>query len=141
MASVAQASSVGNIQWLTLRENRLNRAIRDNNQEVIRLTNLISTITSNVTTKEAQIDDCEAQIEKGCDCGEATCQAFDDIRAMMHELETQVDDLNAQQARIEQRETEIQSENNEYEIELAQIAKSKEESQTVIKNANYISRS
>ena len=141
MASVAQASSVGNIQWLTLRENRLNRAIRDNNQEVIRLTNLISTITSNVTTKEAQIDDCEAQIEKGCDCGEAACQAFDDIRAMMHELETQVDDLNAQQARIEQRETEIHSENNEYEIELAHIAKSKEESQTVIKNANHISRS
>ena len=60
---------------------------------------------------------------------------------MMHELETQVDDLNAQQARIEQRETEIQSENNEYEIELAHIAKSKEESQTVIKNANHISRS
>ena len=140
MAHVTQASSVGNIQWLTLRENRLNRAIRDNNQEVIRLTSLISGITTDIATKEGQIDDCEAKLEKGCDCGETTCQAFNDIRSMMRELEIQVEDLNAEQNRAEQREAELQTENNEYETKLAFIQNKKQASQQWINNANYISR-
>lgn len=141
MSSVAQASSVGNIQWLTLQESQLNRAIRDNNQEVIRLTNMISGITSNITEKENQISDCEAKLDKDCDCGKTACQAFDDIRAMMRQLETQVDDLNTQQARAEQREAELQTENNTYETKLTYIQQKKAVSSDWIKNANYISRS
>ena len=140
MAQVAQASSVGNIQWLTLQESQLNRAIRDNNQEIIRLTRMISDITTDITTKEGQISDCEARLEEDCDCGEATCQAFDDIRAMMRNLQSQVDNLETEQDRAEQREIELQSENNEYELKLEYIQTKKAASSEWIKNANYISR-
>lgn len=140
MAQVTQASSRGNIQWLTLQENQLNRAIRTNNEEVIRLTRLISDITTDITSKEEQIQDYEAQLESGCDCGEATCQAFNDIRSMMRELETQVNTLETEQERAEQRETELQTENNEYEIKLEAIQAQKEKSQQWLDNANTFSR-
>lgn len=140
MAHVTQASSVGQIQWLTLQENKLTRAIRNNNEEIVRLTRLISDITTDISTKEEQIDDCEAKLENGCDCGEATCQAFDDIRAMMRELEVQVDNLGIEQDRAEQREAELQLENNEYQTQLDFIQTHKSEATTWITNANHISR-
>lgn len=140
MSSVAQASSVGQIQWLTLQENKLTRAISDNNQEIVRLTRLISDITTDISTKEGKIDDCEAKLEEGCECGETTCQAFDDIRAMMRELEAQVDNLEIEQDRAEQREAELQLENNEYQTKLDYIQTQKQTSSDWITNANYISK-
>ncbi len=140
MAQVAQASSVGQIQWLTLQENQLTRAISDNNQEIVRLTRLISDITTDISSKESQIEDCEAKLESGNDCGEATCQAFDDIRAMMRELEVQVDNLENEQNRAEQTEAEIQLQNNEYQTKLDYIQTKKQTASSWITSANYISR-
>lgn len=140
MASVAQASSLGQIQWYTLQENQLTRAISDNNEEIIRLTRFISDVTTDITYTEDQIDDCEAKLESGCDCGEAACQVFDDIRAMMRDLELKVDDLEIQKDRAEQREAELQLENNEYQVKLDYIQTQKQTSSDWIKNANYVSR-
>ena len=59
---------------------------------------------------------------------------------MMRELETQVNTLETEQERAEQRETELQTENNEYEIKLEAIQAQKEKSQQWLDNANTFSR-
>ena len=139
MVQVAQASSVGQIQWLTLQESQLNRAIRSNNEEVIRLTRMISTISTDISTKEQAIEDCEAKLETETS-EHATCQAFDDIRSMMRELQNQVTDLESQQNRASEREAQIELENNEYQTQLDYISSKKQKSTSWIENANHISR-
>lgn len=139
MVQVAQASSVGQIQWLTLQESQLNRAIRSNNEEVIRLTRMISTISTDISTKEQAIEDCEAKLETETS-EQATCQAFDDIRSMMRELQNQVTDLESQQNRASEREAQIELENNEYQTQLDYISSKKQKSTSWIGNANHISR-